>query len=727
MRLLSIRPTFLAAFATLAPATAQGPELPLSLANAPRTPAPELTPFDLPSTAQRPVLHDAAADGTHTALGHSWKMVFARDGASFVPLLGANAPRLWPLQFRSPNGDDVVSPERRGDRVTYRRAAYDEVYDLATGHVEQSFWFAAPPRPTELRLPVATQLHCAGRSEAGLRFTVDGFGGMTYSDAVAIDARGRRLALPVQWDGDAIVVPLPAAWFRDAAYPVCVDPILQAFNLTGTANQPTSDPTVAYADSVNVFQVSYLIKLANDEHDVVATRFNSNGTLLETIAIDLSNANSRAPAVAFASPHFITAWNEATSIQARARVAGSTALASKFRVSGINFFESRLSIGGGGAGGRCLVAYGDLDLLGRERLATRLVSAAGTEGPVETPYVAGFFAPGQSVVPAVSPKPDASGRWLVAFGNRQDIRGAVIASNGDPVTNVFGIATLTTADELEPAVTTMNNQFFVAWEHRANNTIHIHGRTVTGSPVVLGLSHNLSALEPGGGFGARTAPALGFDGARLIMAYASSTALRAATFFVTTAVSFQEGNVLLDATSNTFIASKSIASAGLDVPGRHMITWTRSTTGSNQVRSAHGVTWTSLANGGVTRLGTGCGGTSGEPFIFSNSVPALGTTCSVLVTPVTALLVAVGTPGVFGACAGTPCQFGVGNATFFTAPASGVVTLPIGTNPSLLGTQLAVQSMDFGPAATAAGAANSCANGVGLRFTLSDTIVFTVQ
>ena len=103
------------------------------------------------------------------------------------------------------------------------------------------------------------------------------------------------------------------------------------------------------------------------------------------------------------------------------------------------------------------------------------------------------------------------------------------------------------------------------------------------------------------------------------------------------------------------------------------------------------------------------------------SIPALGTTCTVTATNTHAPLLAIGPPNLLPACSAS-CQIGVGGTTYLqmTSP---TVSIPIGSSPSLLGTQFAVQVMDFLPPANASEFCNSG----GQSFMTSDTLVFTVQ
>ncbi|MFM7282794.1 MAG: hypothetical protein ACKO32_13555, partial [Planctomycetia bacterium] len=94
------------------------------------------------------VLVDEPGDGRIWARGSSYKASFDRDGFTFVPFFGSQAPRNFPLHFRLASieaGDTALliessaPAELDGRRITYARGPVIERYDLAFEQVEQSF------------------------------------------------------------------------------------------------------------------------------------------------------------------------------------------------------------------------------------------------------------------------------------------------------------------------------------------------------------------------------------------------------------------------------------------------------------------------------------------------------------------------------------------------------------------------------------------------------------
>jgi hypothetical protein len=683
------------------------------------------------------VLHDVDADGRLYAAGSNYKMSFGPAGAEYVPLLGARAPKNSRIAFHV-DGQSAALPVRNGNRVTFDRGALVEIYDLGVHQVEQSFLLRAPMGASELRLSVATDAVYAGRDAAGLRFDAQGLATITYGDATLIDARGETATVATRFEQGTIRIALPDAWKHPARYPVVVDPVISTVTVDGGSDR-AKNPDVAYASSVDVFQVSYTKEYSAADSDVLATRYDAcSGTLLETIALDLTSKNSLFPRVAFSSPHFMTVWSndgqnaflDDGEIEARARVAGSTATSAKFVVSNlVNDFPSSAAIGGNGPGGRFLIAFQE-QTFSSIRVVGRLVTAAGN--------VAGIFEIDDTadlLDPVVSPAPNSAGRWLVAYTStdlfaatgRVDLHARQVNTSGAVVGNPIAIAN-STFFETDPAIATDGTNFFVAFARDVSSgTRDIFGRTITSSTTpTAGTLFNLTALEPNGSVGSfQSHPALSFDGVRYALAYAEGQGLdvpiqiRGATFFATPAISFQEGHVLIQG-GTTENRPVRLAGAGFDQVGKHMVVWSQKNLPSGD-EDARGAFWSTLqAGGGATVLNTGCGGPA-EPILVSASIPALGTTCTVTATNTHAPLLAIGPPNLLPACSAS-CQIGVGGTTYLqmTSP---TVSIPIGSSPSLLGTQFAVQVMDFLPPANASEFCNSG----GQSFMTSDTLVFTVQ
>jgi hypothetical protein len=96
--------------------------------------------------------------------------------------------------------------------------------------------FASLPQRGELRLELALATELIGR-DLGADLAFEGpDGGVRYSDAVAIDAAGRRCALALDLRGDRVELVVPAAFVAHAELPLVVDPLASTVLLANTGN-----------------------------------------------------------------------------------------------------------------------------------------------------------------------------------------------------------------------------------------------------------------------------------------------------------------------------------------------------------------------------------------------------------------------------------------------------------------------------------------------------------
>jgi hypothetical protein len=89
-------------------------------------------------------------------------------------------------------------------------------------------------------------------SDGGLVFTdYSGKPGLAYHGAMAIDAAGRRQLFDPRWENGEIALEVPAAFMKDAAYPVVIDPWLE-LNFSGSGGGISATGTVSESPSINL-------------------------------------------------------------------------------------------------------------------------------------------------------------------------------------------------------------------------------------------------------------------------------------------------------------------------------------------------------------------------------------------------------------------------------------------------------------------------------------------
>jgi len=243
----------LAALPAQDPAARPAPTLP---------PAPEVAPSQDDLVAQklrhlgqqqRVCFDDRAADGNLWAVGTAWKAAFDARGATVVPFFGSHAPQNFPLRLeldRATVGGEPLAltdnkPTHTDAQVRTDRGSLVEVYDTKLETLEQSFVFSQLPNRGDVRVEVgiASEL-VASEIPGGLRFANE-HGHVDYTKAVAVDAKGARLDLPIVWTGTTARMTIPASFVEQAALPLVLDPVLNYLSLIGGAAQTNRESDVA--------------------------------------------------------------------------------------------------------------------------------------------------------------------------------------------------------------------------------------------------------------------------------------------------------------------------------------------------------------------------------------------------------------------------------------------------------------------------------------------------
>jgi hypothetical protein len=259
------------------------------------------------------------------------KCGIAVDGFTVVPYLGEQAPASLPWRWQliaARHGDtDLLGREpgvftAAGDRAERRHRLVTERWDLREGGIEQSFLIHAPAaRAGEmvLRGAVNSALRAAERGPqvAPLVFTAaDRSCELHYGAAVAIDADGDQVPVPVGFVDGAIELHVPAAFLAEATYPVLVDPLVQVFVfdnvvVTGSGVTETSVDRVDATDRLSL--VSTHVRWASSlDGDVFLQKHRDDYAYTATLYADLSpNVSSYSGSVAAVdgNDRFVAAWN----------------------------------------------------------------------------------------------------------------------------------------------------------------------------------------------------------------------------------------------------------------------------------------------------------------------------------------------------------------------------------------------------------------------------------
>lgn len=267
------------------------------------------TPPDFPSIlpVRSEILHDED-NGSHWALGRTYKAHFGPDGATYIPFLGADVPRNFPVRMTVAGnrlgaaqvGLEAPVVERDAERISIDRGAVRAEYILTPQFVEQLFVIDERPQGEGdliVQLDVESELFCQSQDN-GLAFENE-WGGRRYGAAVVLDAAGRRASLPVEFTQSSITLRIPTAFLTAATYPLAIDPLLSTNRITTTSGSSEFHPDVVWDPVAERYLVVYEIGFSGQDHDVMWFEADANGPISGTeSAIDISNLYARGPQVA---------------------------------------------------------------------------------------------------------------------------------------------------------------------------------------------------------------------------------------------------------------------------------------------------------------------------------------------------------------------------------------------------------------------------------------------
>ena len=245
-------------------------------AKSPIEPAPPKVPaFD------RGRVHHVDEDGpTKWARGATYKARFATDGTSYVPYLGADSPRNFPMTMRLDSVafggepvafDATAAPIRAGDAIRYERGTLVEVYELEAESIEQLFVFDALPAGIaggELVVRIATETELEARTAPDRLEFANERGAVRYGRATALDAAGASVGATTTLTAGKIEIRVPAEFVAAARFPLTIDPIVSTFSID--TNPPNAFlPDCAFDATTGRWLVVHEEIFSATDHDVV--------------------------------------------------------------------------------------------------------------------------------------------------------------------------------------------------------------------------------------------------------------------------------------------------------------------------------------------------------------------------------------------------------------------------------------------------------------------------
>lgn len=424
------------------------------------------------------VFYDAPGDGQLWARGASYKASFGAHGATYIPFLGSDAPKNYPVRMQLMSATLGGKPmqltedatwSRDGDSVTLERGDVDVRYHLGLEQIEQTFVIDSLPADGDLLVRIAVDSELEGETRSnGFRFS-GSRGGVNYGTATVLDANGRSLAIESRLEAGEIQIEVPEGFLRSARLPVIVDPLITTYVIADT-NTNTSRGGVAYDKTYQRALHAFGFDFSQNDKDVFSVTVNADGSHnpLDAAWIDVTSANWQSVSVANNNDEntFLVAANvmeaNVTQVWTRLRQLPGSAMGAARKINVGDNFCGVPSVGGDGnegAGSLYCVAWGEnLDNTGLTAINYRMVSSIGSIASTVHQIDNG----NHPLTPHVSiSKSNGSGVlinrvWNVVWDNyvaeaNSNIEGAQIAFNGNIVTPSFTVDSTPTS-HFQPSV-----------------------------------------------------------------------------------------------------------------------------------------------------------------------------------------------------------------------------------------------------------------------------------
>jgi hypothetical protein len=202
--------------------------------------------------------------------------------------------------------------------LTIDRGVAQERFVNRVGSIEQLWSFdQAPPGTGDLviRVRISGESY-AGSSEEGHHFIDPSTRtGIVYGPAKWVDAQGTTVAIPVEVQGDQLVLTVRSIDLDGSTYPARLDPtIFVEFELTAVQLGPSpyteSNPAIAF-DGTN-FLVVWEDTRTGASIDILGARVSQAGSVLDATSfpISMSLYDQTNPSVAYNGTEYLVVWSD---------------------------------------------------------------------------------------------------------------------------------------------------------------------------------------------------------------------------------------------------------------------------------------------------------------------------------------------------------------------------------------------------------------------------------
>ena len=274
---------------------------------------PEAVPASHAAAFAAPVanVHYSQQQDGLWAAGRTYKARADAGGFTYIPFLGPDAERTWPVTFRLAEAtlggarlalDEDAEVRRSDDRIVLDRGPVDVTYDMGVDAIEQSFVVDAAGATGDLVLNLEVTSDLCGRPDltgadgAGFRFDSAG-GGILYGSAIVLDGTGRRADVDATLTGNQLELTVSAEFLRTAVGTIVVDPVIRTWTVDERDKQQLN-PDVSYDATSETFMYVYQTGLTGADTDIFFRTIDLGGNLVDEGYVLLSGDHCTKPSIA---------------------------------------------------------------------------------------------------------------------------------------------------------------------------------------------------------------------------------------------------------------------------------------------------------------------------------------------------------------------------------------------------------------------------------------------
>jgi len=215
---------------------------------------------------------------------------------------------------RVDNGAAAMTVETDGALRVVRGAVVERVRNDERG-VEESWSFATAPRGDgDVFVQLAFDGGSASTTASGVHLVDTATAlGLRVAHGTWIDARGVRVPVPAELDGDRIVLRVPAAVVSSSSFPAVLDPVISpelGIDTPVTGIAPLTQESAKIACGTASCLAVWSDWRRGELGDVFGARIDATGAVLDPFGVPIAATNEHedSPNIAWNGAHYVVAW-----------------------------------------------------------------------------------------------------------------------------------------------------------------------------------------------------------------------------------------------------------------------------------------------------------------------------------------------------------------------------------------------------------------------------------